>query len=209
VVLIWHGEIRTFSAFGWLFHSRVKRGRRSGGGPGDFDRRLRTGELGSSGFVTGGGVGVYGWNRGDFNLSRAVGKSTVCRGKACSGYARPGVWCGGQSFGAGRAEIPRKVEQMAALRHSGARDGTIRFSLAFPNGSRIVGLPGRKDRARVFGGVVIADRRKRRGFLTRSIKHCGRCWPWAGRFVDDEYSLRASRASSTTRGCMAADVWKR
>jgi hypothetical protein len=97
-------------------------------------------------------------NRGILNCSRQWGKSTVAAAKAVHrAYARPGSLVVVASPSERQSgEFLRKVEQMAALLGIPPRgDGHNTLSLAFPNGSRIVGLPGTEGTVRGFSAVSL------------------------------------------------------
>ena len=95
--------------------------------------------------------------RGMLNCSRQRGKSTVAAAKAVHrAYTRRGslvlVASPGRRQSAG---FVRKAAGM--LRRLGIRprgDGDNECSLLFPNGSRIVGLPGQEGTVRGFFGCV-------------------------------------------------------
>lgn len=94
--------------------------------------------------------------RGILNCSRQWGKSTVAAAKAVHrAYLRPGSTvlvsspCERQS-----AEFLRKASQMLTRLDIPPRgDGDNAVSLLLPNGSRIVGLPGRETTTRGFSAV--------------------------------------------------------
>jgi len=97
-------------------------------------------------------------NRGILNCSRQWGKSTVAAAKAVHrAYTRPGSLVVVASPSERQSgEFLRKVEQMAARLGIPARgDGHNTLSLAMPNGSRIVGLPGTEDTVRGFSAVSL------------------------------------------------------
>ena len=91
------------------------------------------------------------------NCSRQRGKSTVAAAKAVHrAYTRRGSLVLVASPGRRQsAEFVRKAAGM--LRRLGIRprgDGDNECSLLFPNGSRIVGLPGQEGTVRGFFGCV-------------------------------------------------------
>ncbi len=96
--------------------------------------------------------------RGILNCSRQWGKSTVTAAKAVHrAYTRPGSLvlvagpCERQS-----AEFLRKASGMVRRLHIKPRgDGDNATSLLFPNGSRIVGLPGTEATVRGFSAVSL------------------------------------------------------
>ena len=97
-------------------------------------------------------------NRGILNCSRQWGKSTVAAAKAVHrAYTRPGSLVVVASPSERQSgEFLRKVEQMAARLGIPARgDGHNTLSLALPNGSRIVGLPGTEGTVRGFSAVSL------------------------------------------------------
>ena len=60
-------------------------------------------------------------------------------------------------------------------------DGDHATSLLFPNGSRIVGLPGTDATVRGFSAVsLLLIDEAARGWRMRCIRRCVRCWRWAG-----------------------------
>src|SRR5437762_2015572 len=96
--------------------------------------------------------------RGILNCSRQWGKSTVSAAKAvhhamtCTGSLSIVVSPGARQS----AEFVRKASEMAArldIRPKGDGDNSI--SLAFPNGSRIIGLPGNEATIRGFSNVAL------------------------------------------------------
>ena len=96
--------------------------------------------------------------RGILNCSRQWGKSTVCAAKAVHrAYTRAGclvlVACPTERQS---AEFLRKSSQMVRKLGIPVRgDGDNAVSLAFPNGSRIVGLPGTEANVRGFSAVSL------------------------------------------------------
>jgi Terminase large subunit, T4likevirus-type, N-terminal len=97
-------------------------------------------------------------NRGILNCSRQWGKSTVAAARAVHrAFTRPGVLVVVASPSERQSgEFLRKVEVMAARLGIPARgDGHNTLSLAMPNGSRIVGLPGSEGTVRGFSAVSL------------------------------------------------------
>jgi phage FluMu gp28-like protein len=96
--------------------------------------------------------------RGILNCSRQWGKSTVTAAKAVHrAYTRPGstVLVASPSERQS-AEFLRKAKEMVRkLRIRPRGDGDNAVSLLFPNGSRIVGLPGTHDTTRGFSASLI------------------------------------------------------
>jgi len=96
--------------------------------------------------------------RGILNCSRQWGKSTVAAAKAVHrAYMRPGCLVLVASPGERQsAEFVRKASGM--VRRLGIRprgDGDNAISILFPNGSRIVGLPGTEATVRGFSAVSL------------------------------------------------------
>ena len=94
--------------------------------------------------------------RGILNCSRQWGKSTVTAAKAIHrAYTRPGALVLVASPSERQsAEFLRKASEL--VRRLGVKprgDGDNAISLALPNGSRIVGLPGREATVRGFSAV--------------------------------------------------------
>ncbi len=95
-------------------------------------------------------------NRGILLCSRQWGKSTVVAAKAIHrAFTRDGALVVVASPSERQSgEFLLKVEQMAARLGIPARgDGHNTLSLAMPNGSRVVGLPGTEDTVRGFSAV--------------------------------------------------------
>ena len=105
--------------------------------------------------------------RGILNCTRQWGKSTIAAAKAVHrAYTRPNslVLVASPSYRQS-AEFVRKAGDMVAkLKIAPRGDGDNNISLRFPNGSRIVGLPGIEGRCAVF----------RRYRCCRSTKQAGR-----------------------------------
>jgi len=94
--------------------------------------------------------------RGILNCTRQWGKSTVAAAKAVHrAYTRPGslVLVASPSFRQSGEFVRKAAGMTAALRIRPRGDGYNPASLVFPNGSRIVGLPGVDDRIRGFSAV--------------------------------------------------------
>lgn len=94
--------------------------------------------------------------RGILNCTRQWGKSTVAAAKAVHrAYTRPGslVLVASPSFRQSGEFVRKAAGMTAALGIRPRGDGYNAASLAFPNGSRIVGLPGVDDRIRGFSAV--------------------------------------------------------
>ena len=96
--------------------------------------------------------------RGILNCTRQWGKSTIAAAKAVHrAYTRPGslVLVASPSRRQS-AEFVRKAAEMVARLGIPVRgDGDNDVSLAFPNGSRIVGLPGIEGTVRGFSAVSL------------------------------------------------------
>jgi hypothetical protein len=134
--------------------------------------------------------------RGILNCSRQWGKSTVAAVKAVHRvYTRPGCTvlvsspCERQS-----AEFLRKAsELLVKLDIKPKGDGDNAVSLLLPNGSRIVGLPGRETTTRGFSAVsmLLFDEASR---VSDEVYQALRpsLGGWRG-FVADEYAVRAAR----------------
>jgi hypothetical protein len=97
-------------------------------------------------------------NRGILLCSRQWGKSTVAAAKAVHrAFTRDGALVVVASPSERQSgEFLRKVEEMAGRLGIAARgDGYNTLSVAFPNGSRIVGLPGTEGTVRGFSAVSL------------------------------------------------------
>jgi hypothetical protein len=91
-------------------------------------------------------------------LLAAVGEVDRCRGKSRASRVleagKPGA-CG-ESLRTTERRIPEEdVRHAAAAEYTAARDGHNTTSLLFPNGSRIVGLPGTEATVRGFSAVSL------------------------------------------------------
>ncbi|MCU1263597.1 MAG: hypothetical protein JWO80_6482 [Bryobacterales bacterium] len=96
--------------------------------------------------------------RGILNCTRQWGKSTVAAAKAVHrAYTRAGcLVLMASPTERQSAEFLRKASEMAArLRITPRGDGDNEISLLFPNGSRIVGLPGTEGTVRGFSAVSL------------------------------------------------------
>jgi hypothetical protein len=97
-------------------------------------------------------------NRGIFNCSRQSGKSTVAAAAAIHrAYSRPGCTILVASPSERQsAEFIRKCAGMLTRLGIAPRgDGDNEISLLFPNGARIVGLPGNEANVRGFSAVSL------------------------------------------------------
>jgi hypothetical protein len=99
--------------------------------------------------------------RGILNCTRQWGKSTIVAAKAVHrAYTRPKslVLVASPSFRQS-GEFVRKAEEMVArLGIKALGDGYNDISLVFPNGSRIVGLPGVERTVRGFSSVSMLSK---------------------------------------------------
>ena len=96
--------------------------------------------------------------RGILNCTRQWGKSTVAAAKAVHrAYTRPGslVIVASPSDRQSAEFIRKAAEMVAKLRIPPRGDGDNACSLQFPNGSRIVGLPGTEGTVRGFSAVSL------------------------------------------------------
>ena len=94
--------------------------------------------------------------RGILNCTRQWGKSTVAAAKAVHrAYTRPGslVLVASPSYRQSGEFVRKAASMTAALGIAPRGDGYNAASLAFPNGSRIVGLPGVEGTTRGFSAV--------------------------------------------------------
>ena len=99
--------------------------------------------------------------RGILNCSRQWGKSTVTAAKAIHrAYTRPGALVLVASPSERQsAEFLRKASELVRrLGIKPRRDGDNAISLSFPNGSRIVGLPGTEATVRGFSAVSLLSK---------------------------------------------------
>jgi hypothetical protein len=97
-------------------------------------------------------------NRGILNCTRQWGKSTIVAAKAVHrAYTEPGsLVLVATPSERQSAEFLRKASGMVArLRVKVQGDGDNDISLLFPNGSRIVGLPGKEETVRGFSAVAL------------------------------------------------------
>jgi hypothetical protein len=96
--------------------------------------------------------------RGMLNCTRQWGKSTIAAAKAVHrAYTRPGslVLVASPSHRQSGEFVRKAAEMVARLRIPVRGDGDNDVSLAFPNGSRIVGLPGIEGTVRGFSAVSL------------------------------------------------------
>jgi hypothetical protein len=94
--------------------------------------------------------------RGILNCSRQWGKSTVAAAKAVyRAYTRPGclVLVASPSARQSRVFLRKARDFVRRLKIEPRTDGDNPISVLFPNGSRIVGIPGKEDTVRSFSGV--------------------------------------------------------
>jgi len=94
--------------------------------------------------------------RGMLNCTRQWGKSTIVAAKAVHrAYTRPGslVLVASPSHRQSGEFVRKAAEMVARLRIPVRGDGDNDVSLAFPNRSRIVGLPGMEGTVRGFSAV--------------------------------------------------------
>ena len=123
---------------------------------------------------------LRGGRRGIVNCTRQWGKSTVTAAKAVhrahsvAGSLTLVVTPSGRQSG----EFLRKAEEF--VRKLGIKvrgDGDNEISIAFPNGSRIVGLPGNEVTARGYSAsLLLIDEAAR--VDDRLIGRCVRHWQW-------------------------------
>ena len=96
--------------------------------------------------------------RGILNCSRLWGKSTVSAAKAVHrAYTRPGslVLVASPGERQSREFLRKSADMVRKLKIRIRRDGDNAASLMFPNGSRIVGLPGTEATVRGFSAVSL------------------------------------------------------
>jgi hypothetical protein len=94
--------------------------------------------------------------RGMLNCTRQWGKSTIAAAKAVHrAYTRPKslVLVASPSYRQSGEFVRKAAEMVAMLDIEVCGDGDNDVSLAFPNGSRIVGLPGVEGTVRGFSAV--------------------------------------------------------
>jgi hypothetical protein len=96
--------------------------------------------------------------RGILNCSRQWGKSTVAAAKAVyRAYSRAGclVLVASPSARQSRLFLRKAADMLRRLKITPRTDGDNPISLLFPNGSRIVGVPGKEETVRGFSGVSL------------------------------------------------------
>jgi hypothetical protein len=96
--------------------------------------------------------------RGMLNCTRQWGKSTIAAAKAVHrAYTRPGslVLVASPSYRQSGEFVRKAADMVARLRIPVRGDGDNDVSLAFPNRSRIVGLPGMDGTVRGFSAVSL------------------------------------------------------
>ena len=158
--------------------------------------------------------------RGILNCSRQWGKSTVAAAKAVHRaytQAKSLVLVASPTDRQSSELLRKAAEMMATLRLPVRGDGSNRRSLLFPNGSRIVGLPGREATTRGFSkaSLLLLDEAARVDDSlynslqpTLAVGH-GDCWmmstPWGKRgFFYDAWAYAPQdwmRVSVAATGC--------